>query len=242
MFGMRRRCKKNRSISGESGEARIGGAIRRLPDPWSSWSHYALEEMALIRIDTMESMDGNSAGQERKSQNHTLKPEGCGTQNQDQNHFGILRVFHPPCHPPTRCTTKKERRRTWVLLQGVRFCGAGYARTAKNGCATQKRLLCHYQVATTVLLPAGFVALRAEGLFLAVADGADWIGADAQRHHVLFDGGGTAIAEREIVFGGAALVAMAFDDDLHLRIAAEKVSALAPGSASIGADVRFVEI
>src|SRR5258707_6534466 len=121
MFGMRRRCKKNRSISGESGEARIGGAIRRLSDPWSSWSHYALEEMALIRIDTMESMDGNSAGQERKSQNHTLKPEGCGTQNQDQNHFGILRVFTRPATRQHVVRRKNERREPGVSSKACAF-------------------------------------------------------------------------------------------------------------------------
>jgi len=107
---------------------------------------------------------------------------------------------------------------------------------------TSEQLLGHYEVAAPVLLPAGFVALHTEGLFLAVADGADAVGSDAQRHHVLFNGGGAAIAEREIVFGGSSFVAMAFDDDFDLRIAAEKVSALAQSSAGIGTDVRFVEI
>jgi len=37
--------------------------------PWSSWSHYAVGETGLLRIDTMESMDGSSTGRERKSQN-----------------------------------------------------------------------------------------------------------------------------------------------------------------------------
>ena len=57
-------------------------------------------------------------------------------------------------------------------------------------------LLGHYEVAAAILLPAGLVALHAERLFLAVAYGADAIGADAERDHVLFNGGSTTIAER----------------------------------------------
>jgi hypothetical protein len=42
------------------------------------------------------------------------------------------------------------------------------------------RLLGADEVASAVLLPAGFVALGAEGLFFAEADGADAVGGDAQ--------------------------------------------------------------
>src|ERR1700731_4397064 len=75
------------------------------------------------------------------------------------------------------------------------------------------------EVATAVLLPAGFVGFHAEGLFLAVADGVEIGGRDAEVDEVLLDGVGTAIAQSEVVFGGAAFVAVAFDGDVGLGIA-----------------------
>jgi len=44
--------------------------------PWSSWSHYALGEGGLIRIDTMESMGGNLmvSEEESQSQSQSQKP------------------------------------------------------------------------------------------------------------------------------------------------------------------------
>jgi len=73
------------------------------------------------------------------------------------------------------------------------------------------RLLGADEVAAAVLLPAGFGALGAEGLFFAEAYGADAIGGDAQGDEILLDGAGAAIAKSEVVFGGAALIAVAFD-------------------------------
>src|SRR5437763_639937 len=64
-------------------------------------------------------------------------------------------------------------------------------------------------MAAAVLLPAGLVALHAEGLLLAEADGAEAVGGNAQRNHELLDGGGAAIAEAQVVFRGATLVGLA---------------------------------
>src|SRR5260370_38671466 len=74
------------------------------------------------------------------------------------------------------------------------------------------------EVAAAILLPARFVVLVAEGLFLAEADGADAIGGDAQGNEILLDGAGAAIAERGVVFGGPALVARAFNGHPELRV------------------------
>src|SRR5260370_41498273 len=79
------------------------------------------------------------------------------------------------------------------------------------------------EVAAAILLPARFVVLVAEGLFLAEADGADAIGGDAQGNEILLDGAGAAIAEREVVFGGPGLVAMAFNGHANLRVVAQEV-------------------
>src|SRR6267378_168745 len=93
------------------------------------------------------------------------------------------------------------------------------------------------EVAAAILLPARFVVLVAEGLFLAEADGADAIGGDAQGNEILLDGAGAAIAEREVVFGGAALVAVAFDGHAKLRIVAKELSGRGERLARVGANV-----
>jgi putative transposase len=54
------------------------GLIKHPKDwPWSSWSHYALEERGLIRIDVL---DKRRQTQDRSNVKiRTLKTEGCGT-------------------------------------------------------------------------------------------------------------------------------------------------------------------
>src|SRR5258708_27457924 len=98
------------------------------------------------------------------------------------------------------------------------------------------------EVAAAILLPAGFVVLGAEGLFLAEADGADAIGGDAQGDKILLHCTGATIAEREVVFGGTALVAMTLDSCANLRVIAQEVSGLGERFASVRANVGFVEV
>src|SRR5690348_7634115 len=102
--------------------------------------------------------------------------------------------------------------------------------------------LCRDEVAAAVLLPAGFVGLHAEGLFLAEADGAEIGGRDAQVDEILLDGVGAAIAQSEVVLGGAAFVAVAFDDDLCIRITLEERSGLLERYAGVRADIGLVEV
>src|SRR5580704_15221626 len=97
-------------------------------------------------------------------------------------------------------------------------------------------------MAAAVLLPAGLVAVHAERLFLAVADGGDAVGGNAERDEVLLGGIGAAVAESEVVFGGAALVAMAFDGHFDLRVVLQEVRSLGKGLTGIGANVGFVEV
>src|SRR5437667_10271732 len=94
----------------------------------------------------------------------------------------------------------------------------------------------------TVLLPAGLVALVAEGLLLAEADGAEAIGRNAQRNEILLHGGGAAIAQGQVVFRGATLVAVAFDGRLDGRVPLQEVRGLRKGSASVGTNVGFVVV
>src|SRR6266704_3147961 len=97
-------------------------------------------------------------------------------------------------------------------------------------------------MAATVLLPATFDVLHAEGLFLAGADGAQPVCGNTQRDEVLLHGAGAAIAKPEIVFGGAALVTVSFDGRLNLRIILQEIRGLRERLAGIGTNVRFVVI
>jgi len=77
--------------------------------------------------------------------------------------------------------------------------------------------------------------------FLCRAYGADAIGGDAQGDEILLDGAGAAIAKSEVVFGGAALIAVAFDGYANAGVIAQEFGGLGERIASVGADVRFVE-
>src|SRR5579884_4459606 len=101
---------------------------------------------------------------------------------------------------------------------------------------SENRLLRHHEVAAAVRLPALLVVLGAEGLFLAIADGVQAVGGNPQRNEVLLYRIRAAVAKREVVLGRAALVAVAFNRHLHLRIVAQEVGGLAersPASARI---------
>src|SRR5712664_162057 len=97
-------------------------------------------------------------------------------------------------------------------------------------------------MAAAVLLPAGLVTLVAEGLLLAEADGVDAVGRNPQRNHVLLHGAGTAIAEAQVVFRGAALVAVAFDGYLEARIVFQEIRGLGERGAGIGTKVGLVVV
>jgi len=97
-------------------------------------------------------------------------------------------------------------------------------------------------MAATILLPAGFVVLHAEGLLLAEADRAEAVGRNAQRNEILLDGVGAAVAEAEVVFGGTTLVAMAFDGDFYRGILLQVISGLRERRASVGTNVGLVVV
>src|SRR5258708_40001341 len=78
-------------------------------------------------------------------------------------------------------------------------------------------------MAATILLPAGLIALGAEGLLLAEAGGIEAVSRNAQRLEILLDGVGTAAAKTQIVFRGATFVAVAFDGYFDWGLALEKV-------------------
>src|SRR3989442_11444050 len=98
------------------------------------------------------------------------------------------------------------------------------------------------EMATTVLLPAGFVVFRTEGLLLTEADGGEAVCRNAERDEILFRGAGATVTEAEVVFGRAALVAVALDCDFELRMALQEIGGLGERCAAIGANICFVVI
>src|SRR5262245_3294130 len=68
-------------------------------------------------------------------------------------------------------------------------------------------------VGAAVLRPAALLFLGADGALLAVGEGAQPAGRDAQRAQVVADRGGPALAEGEVVLVGAARVGVPFDGD-----------------------------
>jgi hypothetical protein len=97
-------------------------------------------------------------------------------------------------------------------------------------------------VAAAVLLPAGFVGFGAEGLFLAPTDGVDAIGGNAEADKIFLDGIGAALSECKVVFGGTALVAVAFNGEALVRIALQEVGGFLKSDAGIGTNISLVVV
>src|SRR6476469_6267219 len=62
-------------------------------------------------------------------------------------------------------------------------------------------LLRVHEMPAPVLLPARFIRLGAERLFLPVADGLNPVGADSRADQCVLHRAGTIVAERQVVFG-----------------------------------------
>src|SRR5580704_16335991 len=98
------------------------------------------------------------------------------------------------------------------------------------------------EVAAAVLGVTFFGGLHAEGLFLAEADGVHAVTRNAEADHIGANGVGTTYAESEVVFGGAALVAVAFDVDANGWIGLEEVGSLGKILTSVGTNLGAVVI
>src|SRR5437660_9296889 len=102
------------------------------------------------------------------------------------------------------------------------------------------QLFLQHKMAAPVLLPALLVGFGAERLLLAITDGIDATAVDAALSQSLFDSGGAFIAERQIVFRGAALVAVAFDHKSQVGMLLQKLRCLRQRSLRIRAQVIAV--
>ena len=74
------------------------------------------------------------------------------------------------------------------------------------------------EIVAAVFRPGGFVVAGVNRLVLAVADGADAHRVNAQLGQRLARGQRAAFAERAVVFLRAALVAIALDEQLRVRV------------------------
>src|SRR6476660_7852065 len=82
-------------------------------------------------------------------------------------------------------------------------------------------LLPCFEVGAAILLPARFVRFSTLRAFLAIADRLQTICRYTQLDEEFTGCGCTAIAETEVIFGRAALVAMPFHDDYRVGILRE---------------------
>ena len=122
---------------------------------------------------------------------------------------------------------------------------ASYAAAAVPAPASPM-LLPGREVGAAILLPAGFVGFGALRTLLAVADRLQPVGGNSELHQEILGGTGAAVAQAEIVFGRAALVAVAFHHDRRVREIGEDAldGGRIPGQhvARIAADIALVVI
>src|SRR5690349_17225716 len=95
---------------------------------------------------------------------------------------------------------------------------------------------------TAVLGPAGDVVADRDRAFLAVGNGAHAARIDTMSRHVGFYRLGTAGAERNVVFAGAALVRMTFDGELVTRIGLQPLDLLVQGGDRLRRKIGLVAI
>jgi len=91
-----------------------------------------------------------------------------------------------------------------------------------------------------VLLPASFIALGAEWFFLAEADRLHPAGVHAGRDEGILDGVGALVAERDVVLGRAALVAVALNGDVHAGVLAQEAGVCGYDCLLIAAKISLV--
>src|SRR5271156_4643879 len=103
-------------------------------------------------------------------------------------------------------------------------------------------LVCHDEVRAAILLPARFVMLGAERALFAPARCFHAVRRDAERNQVVLRGFGASLAQTQVVFRGSALVAMAFDGDVNLRIGTQELGIFGQSGAGVLAQIGLIEL
>src|SRR5579871_1548188 len=133
-------------------------------------------------------------------------------------------------------------RKTQAKLASAAFRIQRRAACQKRPPPFVQQLLLINKMSTPVLLPARFVVLGAEGLLLAIADGLDVIGRNAILNQRIFGCVGAVVAQGQVVFGGAALVAVALDGDFDVRVLLQKVGVTLNCRLLIRADIVLIVV
>ena len=97
-------------------------------------------------------------------------------------------------------------------------------------------------MATAILLPTSLVGFGAERLLLAVADRLNVAGADATLRQRALDGARPAVAQRQVVLGGPALIAMSLDNKVDTGMRREESDIRLQRTLLIRANVGFVVV
>src|SRR5271156_1770973 len=123
--------------------------------------------------------------------------------------------------PDLRIEPFRQARRA---LQGTRFSSGPSLTTRESsrmGCPHLFALPVDRELAAAVQLPAALIVFGAEWLFFAVADGADAVGSHSGGGKRFFDCVSPVFAQRQVIFGRAAFVAIAADDHLNVGVGDE---------------------
>src|SRR5579863_3719469 len=126
-------------------------------------------------------------------------------------------------------------------LSGHTSAGLREQRGGRRGIPLESLFLVD-EMAAAVLLPASFVAFGAERFFLAVTDRLDAAGADSESRQSSLDGARTLIAQRQVVLGRAALVAVSLNRKIHVGMMREELRISLHRGLLVTADVGLVVI
>src|SRR5277367_3390359 len=97
-------------------------------------------------------------------------------------------------------------------------------------------------MATAILLPTSLGGLVAERLLLAVADRLNVAGADAALRQGALHRACPAVAQRQVVFGGPALVAVSLDHEVDVGMLREESDIGLQRRLLVSADIGLVVI
>src|SRR4051812_46930470 len=134
----------------------------------------------------------------------------------------------------------------WCSLLAAR---AGAAARTIAAASRLARIFCvidslcgDHEVGAPVLLVRSLVMAGIERELLAVADGPQPIGRNAERHEVGARRDRAPLSQSEIVLGGPALVAMAFDGHAPRRITLQQRRVFVEHLLAWGAEIAAVEL
>src|SRR5688572_30096733 len=122
----------------------------------------------------------------------------------------------------------------------LRYCLLVFASWRDHDCIGPYRH--DYEVIATVTLPAGLVMLGANRALLAIAHEVEPFCSDATLHEITLRGGGTTLAEGQVVLIRATLVGVAFDADAHSGVGLEPRDLAIECRGRVRTNVILVEV